>query len=183
MQVTIIDVGPAETHVTKTGKDYQSVEVVYKGDNGQTASKKLMSFANPDVFKQAQTWTKGDSVNVNTQKDDNGYWQWLGILAEGQAEASSAPVAQAKPRVGGQATRVSGSNYPTSEERGKTQVFIVRQSSLSNAVATLAMNKDSGGSTPEQVIALAKQYEGWVLGKEVAEDLTLASLPDTDLDF
>jgi hypothetical protein len=173
MQVTIIDVGPAETHVTKTGKDYQSVEVVYKGDNGQTASKKLMSFANPDVFKVAQTWQKGATINVDSQKDDNGYWQWKGILADGQAPA---PVVNAVPRVGGATTRATGNSYPTSDERGKTQVYIIRQSSLGHAVATLNIKgtKDLTEDPAQAVISLAKQYEAFVLtgeAEQVKEDL------------
>ena len=181
MQVTIIDVGPAETHVTKTGKDYQSVEVVYKGDNGQTASKKLMSFANPDVFKVAQTWQKGATINVDSQKDDNGYWQWKGILADGQAPA---PVVNAVPRVGGATTtRATGNSYPTSDERGKTQVYIIRQSSLGHAVATLSMNKDSGGSNADEVIALAKQYEAFVLTGEATKNVAEAEQVKEDLPF
>tara|TARA_B110000977_G_scaffold195295_1_gene273491 strand:+ start:3563 stop:4105 length:543 start_codon:yes stop_codon:yes gene_type:complete len=176
MQINIIDVGTPNTHSAKNGRSYQSIEVTYKGDNGQTSSKKLMSFSNPDVFKQAQTWAKGDAININSQKDDAGYWQWIGILGAGE----SAPVAVqtnsastgAKP-----ATRVSGSNYPTSEERDKTQGFIVRQSSLSNAVNTLA----SGGKTASanDVIALAKVYEKFVMeGDASAQASSVEDFPD-----
>lgn len=43
MQINIIDVGEQATHTAKNGRSYQSVEITYKGDNGQTSSKKLMS--------------------------------------------------------------------------------------------------------------------------------------------
>jgi len=54
MQITVIDVGQPNTHSTKNGRSYQSMEVTYKNDSGQVQSKKLMSFSNPDVFKQAK---------------------------------------------------------------------------------------------------------------------------------
>jgi len=159
MQINIIDVGSPNTHSAKNGRSYQSLEVTYKGDNGQTSSKKLMSFSNPEVFKAAQSWTKGDAVNVNTQKDDNGYWQWIGILAEGEA-APMAAKPSAAPSNSSAPTRVTGSNYPTSDEREKTQIYIIRQSSLSNAVNTLS----SGGrvATPKEVIELATKYTTYV---------------------
>ena len=161
MQITVIDVGQANTHTAKNGRSYQSLEVTYKGETGQVGSKKLMSFSNPDVFKQASTWTKGDSVNVNSQKDDNGYWQWIGILGDGEVQQAPQTQTTSAPKT---ATRVTGSNYETKDERGERQVMIVRQSSLSNAVATLALNKDSGGASSDDVINLAKQYEAYVLG-------------------
>tara|TARA_R110002072_G_scaffold100698_6_gene221865 strand:- start:215 stop:766 length:552 start_codon:yes stop_codon:yes gene_type:complete len=177
MQINIIDVGEASTHTAKNGRSYQSLEVTYKGDNGQTSSKKLMSFANPDVFKQASSWKKGDSINVNTQKDDAGYWQWIGILADGEAQPTPTPT-NATPRVGGASTttRVTGSNYPTSDERAKTQNYIIRQSSLSNAVATLAI--EGSKATATDVITLAQMYEAYVLtGAQAQGD------ENTDLDF
>ena len=70
--------------------------------------------------------------------------------ASTQAKQSAAP------------TRVTGSNYETKEERADRQVLIVRQSSLSNAVGTLAIA--GGKATANDVISLAKLYEGYVLG-------------------
>jgi|TARA_R110000772_G_scaffold93169_2_gene190395 hypothetical protein len=176
MQINIIDVGEQATHTAKNGRSYQSVEITYKGDNGQTSSKKLMSFANPDVFKQAGSWKKGDSINVNTQKDDAGYWQWIGILADGEVQSSPTQTSTVKPVVGGNATRVTGSNYPTTDERAKTQNYIIRQSSLSNAVATLAI--EGSKATATDVITLAQMYEAYVLtGAQAQGD------ENTDLDF
>lgn len=161
MQITVIDVGQPNTHTAKNGRSYQSMEVTYKNDNGQVSSKKLMSFSNPEVFNQAKEWEKGTAVNINAQKDDNGYWQWVGILADG--EIASAPIGTTDKPASKQPTRVTGSNYETKEERADRQIMIVRQSSLSNAVATLATHgtKLSGSD----VISLAKTYEAWVLGK------------------
>jgi len=169
MQITVIDVGTPNTHTAKNGRSYQSMEVTYKGDNGQVSSKKLMSFSNPDVFNQAKSWEKGTAVNINAQKDDNGYWQWIGILADGE-QAPASTVAQGSATVKPAGTnRVTGSNYETKEERADRQIMIVRQSSLSNAVATLTTHGTK--LSANDVINLAKTYEAWVLGKDKVVDL------------
>ena len=164
MQISIIDVGSLNTHSAKNGRQYQSLEVTYKNEQGQAQSKKLMSFSAPDVFKAAQGWTKGDSVNVSTKKDDNGYWQWMKILEDGEID-NQAPAAQAATTQGAKPVAARTSNYETPEERAARQVMIVRQSSLSNAVATLALERNQiSTASANDIISLAKLYEGYVLG-------------------
>lgn len=165
MQINVIDVGSVNTHSAKNGRQYQSLEVTYKNEQGQAQSKKLMSFAAPEVFKAAQEWQKGDSVNVATKKDDNGYWQWTKILADGEVDTQETSGSGVKP----QATRVSGSNYPTQDERAQTQAYIIKQSSLSNAVSTLAISGKP--VTANDVISLSKMYEGYVLGVNQTETI------------
>ena len=149
MQVNVVDVSSLNTHAAKNGRTYQSIEVMYKNDQGQAQSKKLMSFANPSVFKAAQTWQKGDVVHVSSEKDANGYWQWTGIGGDGSVATPAS-----KPATGG---RVTGSNYETKEERAARQILIVRQSSLSSAVELLGT-----GKSVADVIATAKQFEEYV---------------------
>ena len=153
MQITVIDVGAPNTHAAKNGRTYQSLEVTYKNDQGQAQSKKLMSFANPQVFKAAQEWIKGSVVTVTTEKDANGYWQWIGL------GGGDSIVAESKSTNTGNATRVTGSNYETKEERAARQILIVRQSSLSSAVELLGT-----GKSVADVISIAKQFEAYVFG-------------------
>ena len=157
MQITVIDVGQPSSHATKNGRSYQSMEVTYKNDQGQVQSKKLMSFSTPDVFKQASSWAKGDVVDVNTQKDDNGYWQWISIGADAVAKATASASASSSKAT----TRVTGSNYETKEERAQRQVMIVRQSSISSAVTALTAE----GKSPkaDEILSLAKQFEAYVM--------------------
>jgi len=166
MQIEVIDVGTVNSHSAKNGRQYQSVEVTYKNEAGQAGNKKLMSFSHPDVFKAAQTWTKGDSVNIDSVKDDNGYWQWKAVLQDGQAPSASAPKAASSNPVS------RGNSFPTADERAQTQVYIIRQSSLTNANATLATAGKPVGK--EEVIKLAKEYEHYVLGiaSESIDDLS-----------
>ena len=182
MQVNVVDVSSLNTHSAKNGRQYQSIEIMYKNDAGQAQNKKLMSFANPAVFKAAQTWQKGDVVHVSTEKDANGYWQWTAVGTDAtdvtdkrdDGTTQGSAQADAKP-----STRVTGSNYETKDERAARQVMIVRQSSLANAVSTLAI--EGSKASANEVINLAKQYEGYVLGKQ-AEANSIDDL-ESDIPF
>lgn len=149
MQVTVIDVAQ-ETLSAKNGRTFQQLVVSYKNDKGMAQAKKLVSFANPDLFKAAKSWTKDQIINVKTVKNDKtGYWDWVGL--EGETVAESKPTASA--------TRVTGSNYETKEERAARQVYIIRQSSLATAVDLLGQ-----GVSTDTVIETAKVFETYVLG-------------------
>jgi hypothetical protein len=161
MLINIIDVGQPNTHAAKNGRSYQSIEVTYKAENGQVANKKLMSFSNPSVFNHIRDLTKGDALNVTTEKDANGYWQWTGIGGDNEVAETTT---QAKPATGG--GRVTGSNYETKEERAARQVYIIRQSSISSAVELLGT-----GAKVDDVLATAKQFEAYVLAKDVAPEI------------
>lgn len=168
MLVNIIDVGAPNTHAAKNGRSYQSIEVTYKGENGQVGNKKLMSFSNPAVFNHIKNLQKGTSVNVTTVKDANGYWQWTGIEGEGVT-------AETKPTGGNVTTtnRVTGSNYETKEERAARQVYIIRQSSLSTAVDLLGT-----GAKVADVIATAKEFEAYVFAQPEAKATNFDDLED-----
>ena len=122
----------------------------------------------------------GDVIHVSTEKDQNGYWQWTAVgtadtTTDNRGDDSSA----AAPTQAKAATRVSGSNYETKDERAARQVMIVRQSSLSNAVATLAI--EGSTASANDVISLAKLYEGYVLGQQ-AEPSSIDDL-ESDIPF
>lgn len=158
MLINIVDVGAPNTHAAKNGRSYQSIEVTYKNEQGQTQSKKLMSFSNPTVFNHIRDLTKGDALNVTTEKDANGYWQWTGIGGDNAVSETK----QATPATGG---RVTGSNYETKEERAQRQLYIIRQSSLANAVEIL--NK---GADTREVLKLAEELVNYVLAKSKGID-------------
>jgi len=158
MLINIIDVGAPNTHAAKNGRSYQSIEVTYKDDQGQVKNKKLMSFSNPSVFNHIKDLTKGNQINLRTEKDAAGYWQWIGI----EGDKTVATETKTTPQAGG---RVTGSNYETKEERAARQVLIVRQSSLSSAVELLGP-----GKSVEEVLAVAKQFEDYVFAKSTGID-------------
>jgi len=163
MQVTVIDVAQ-ETLSAKNGRTFQQLVVSYKNDKGMAQAKKLVSFANPDLFKAAKSWTKDQIINVKTVKNEKtGYWDWVGL--EGEAVATSKESATP--------TRVTGSNYETKEERAARQVYIIRQSSLATAVDLLGQ-----GASTDTVIETAKVFEAYVLGNPGSFDDLTDDIPE-----
>lgn len=158
MLINIIDVGQPNTRASANGRSFQEMEITYKDESGKIGSKTLRSFSNPGVFNTAKSWQKGDQINVISQKDEKGYWQWTGISLGNEGAQ------QVKPQASAQPTRVAGSNYETKEERAARQVMIVRQSSLSNAVAALAVG-GKASLDAQAVIDYAKKLEAYVLNQ------------------
>jgi len=144
-----------------TRGSYQELEVVYKNltFQGKVESKKIMSFgAGASSFTTLASASQGSVWDVTVVKNDKGYNDWTACVpSTGQAPA---PDAQATTNKANTSPR---STYETPEERAQRQVLIVRQSSLSNAVATLAVGSKSPPK-PAEVIAVAQAYEAYVFG-------------------
>lgn len=152
MQIEMIDV-VREDLPSKNGKGtYGQLTVTYRS-GGKVQEKKLISFSNPAVFKAIEKMTKGDVAEVTTVKNDKGYWDWTAIGEGGAPQVAT----QTTPNT----TRVTGSNYETKEERAIRQRYIIRQSSISSAVDSLAAGAKSP-LNPADVIALARKYEEYV---------------------
>lgn len=149
MQIEVISVS-VNTVPTAKGS-YQVAEVAYKDlKDGKVNGKKIMSFANKDAFNIISKAKQGEKYEVGLEKDDKGYWQWKGVSAAGSAVAQTASTGNASPR----------STYETPEERTKRQDFIIRQSSLSTAVALLKTEKHT--PSPDDVMKVAEQFAQFV---------------------
>lgn len=149
--ITVQDVqGP---HKVKT---YEELTVVYtfKGANKEQV---LRSFANPQVFKAIQGMV-GKNVVVETTKNAKGYDQWSKVTLASEAGA----VGSAPPPTG----KVVGSNYETAEERKLRQMYIIKQSSISNAVEALSVGAKAPLKTSD-VLAVAQDFVDWVYGNDV----------------
>lgn len=148
--------------VTKGRNSYEKGVVTYTY-NGANKTQTLMSFANPAVFKEVKNAPSGTTLVVETSKNDKGYDQWSSVTREGAA--SQAPAAAAGST--GAATRVSGSNYETPEERKQRQLFIIRQSSISNAIELLSVGAKSPPKTSE-ILDTAQEFVDFVYGVDKA---------------
>lgn len=163
MQIQIINVAKSN-QTSKAGKPYEQLEVTFKNITygGKVEAKKLMPFGeNKNAFEALKNANNGDSFDVTVVKNTAGFNDWPVVGPVGSAPAAvpsagftpaSAPSAQAAPARGG---------WETPEERAKKQVYIIRQSSLSTAVAALS----TGSKTPPEadaVITYAKQLEAYV---------------------
>lgn len=161
MQIQIINV-QSTTKPTKTGS-YSMLDVTFKNltFGGKTDGKKIMSFANKEVYDALVKAQNGENYNVTVKKNEQtGYNDWTSVSKEGAPSgdvptpATSATKTFASPK----------STYETPEERAARQVMIVRQSSLSNAIAILKTEKNT--PTKEDVFALAQEMVNWVLQLE-----------------
>jgi hypothetical protein len=158
MRVKILDVN-VET-VTKGKNSYQKAAVTYTY-NGEARTQNVMSFTNPAVFKAVKEKV-GQEAEVTVIKNGAGYNTWSAVEDVGTAPAASAA---SSPATG--PTRVIGNNYETPAERATRQVYIIKQSSLSTAVALAASNKEK--ATPAEIIANAQQFVDWVFDKPITE--------------
>lgn len=184
IQVIAVDLQSAKS---KAGKDYELVEVTYKNKSFQdkVESKKHNQYGDKTVFNTLKGAKGGDVFTVSRNKDDAGYWQWVGI-AEG---ADSSP-SQAQPAANRAApssvansapTAAPRSNFESQEERAKKQVFIVRQSSIGHAVELLKTEKKV--PSVDEILEVAKVFEQYVFGINLDADPVTDKLPKVSDDL
>ena len=148
-----------QTAIENRGK-YNMCTVDYKSTDGKLAQKKLMSFSFPDVFKALSTAKQGDIYTIETTKNDKNFWDWNSV-SPGPMVGQVGGVGAAKPSTGNPSPK---STYETADERANRQVLIVRQSSVSSAVALTAANPKLKAGVGE-VLEIAKSFEDYVFGR------------------
>jgi hypothetical protein len=147
-QITIKEVSVEKVVKGKTKYSVANVSYDYQGE---ARTQKILSFTNPAVFDAVQELQSGDRLEVTTTKNEAGYNVWAKIeKITGEAKTAAAP----------NTGKVIGSNYETPQERAENRVRIVRQSSLSNAIATLSVGAKV--LNPEDILGLAERYFDWV---------------------
>lgn len=167
LQIQVLSV-TVSTKTSAAGKPYQNAEVAYKNlTSGKVESKNITSYSK--VFKDVSEMEGGQVFNVDNQKNEKtGYWDWMSVTRS--LDGAAPPAAAGKPAA---ATPVR-STYETPEERAQKQVYIVKQSCLSNAVSVLTV----GAKTPpdtDKVLSLAQEYVDWVFN---SPKLSLEAVPN-----
>lgn len=143
--------------VSVAPKGYKVVEVAYKSSDGTTKGMKLVGFAQTELTEYASKLKAGDVVDVEFEKNDKGFWCFKSIVKKAEGTSQALPT---------QPAAKSGGNWETTEERARRQVMIVRQSSISSAVANFAANGGRvGAGAGTEIINLAKEFEAYVLNK------------------
>lgn len=141
---------------------YDKATVVYSF-NGENRTQKLMSFSNPAVFAKVKAFKSGDEVVVTVTKDDKGYNQWASVEPAGaDIKTDGGPV---------KGTTSTRSSYETPEERAQRQLMIVRQSSISSAIAMLTPGVKEGETIGvTDVLEVAQEFVDFVYGDTQALD-------------
>lgn len=160
MRVTINSVN---IETVAKGRSRYSVATVSYTYNGEPRTQKVMSFANPTVFKvlqDNQDSLAGQEVDVTITKNAQNYNEWSNIVIDASGGVPTKTAGTAAP-----ITRVGGSNFETPEERAKRQVYIIKQSSITAAISIL--EKTGQPPTVDTVKEVAQDLTDWVLGNEV----------------
>jgi hypothetical protein len=167
MQVQIQEVN-VET-VTKGRNTYQVANVVYTA-NGRNSTKKLFSF-NDEVVFAAAAKAKPGIYDVEVKKDGD-YWVWVSIT----------PVSASTPAATPASGRAPTRDYETHDERMRRQVYIVKQSSIANAIALLAIKAENTPSVAE-VIETAQQLVDYVFDTNEPGQVEKMDRADEDIPF
>lgn len=158
MQIEVIKVD-----VESKGK-YKQANVAYKGSDGKVQSRFLVSFGDyKHVYDKLTQATQGDLFEIKLEKvvgkDNVERWQWTGAEVVGKAGVGAAPSAAKA------ATASPRSSFETPEERAKRQVYIVRQSSISNAIELASLNNKK--ASVKDILETADQFVQYVFGNFV----------------
>lgn len=164
----------APVSITKpnASKNYQQMVVTHQEvGKDKPDGKKIFDFNTPkEVWETLKTAEIGATFEVERQKDkkEGKYWEWIAIRpvdASSPTAVASSPVAATPAQYSGTSsagtTRVG--NWETPEERAKKQVYIVRQSSLSNAIE---YHKGEEATT-DDIIQTARIFENYVFDNGV----------------
>ena len=149
MLINILSV-TIETVPTAKGS-YQKASVAYKDDKGKVTGKNIVSFIYPKVWEVISKAVGGERYDVTNEKIGEN-WNWTAItkLGEGEVPAAKAPTS----------TPAGKSTYETPEERAIKQVYIVRQSSISSAIAYATGVK--AVKSVDDLLNIAKSFENYV---------------------
>lgn len=189
IQISILNIEKV-SKTTAKGKPYFMLEVAYKelSDGGKVGSQKLMPFfKTADAHKALSEAKAGDVFNITKEKGEpnaegKSFWEWQKAerAAPGSApQTAPIPTGAAAPAPAAR----SGGNWESAEERATRQVLIVKQSSLSAAVALLT----TGAKSPPDVTKvkeLAQEFTDFVFGKQAEPSvLDLPNDLDTDVPY
>lgn len=162
MKLSIISVN-VTSKTSKAGKPFQNAEVIYKNlDSNKVENKNITQYST--VFKAVADAQSGQVFDAKAEKDDAGFWQWTQFVRQ-TGEAAQAAVANTAA-----AAPAKGGTWETPEERAKKQTYIIKQSSISSAIAMLTPGAKASLSV-EQVVAVAQQLTDFVLGLDQRVDL------------
>ncbi len=154
-----------DLNATVKGKNgtYKGAELIYKDlADGQAKTKAFHENAfkfNAALKNGLTNLEVGDEFTAVLEKKDD-FWNWVSV-SKGAAPVEITTTAKQAPSSG----KAAPSNYATTEERAQTQVYIVRQSSITNALKLLELQGNKKADVPD-VLAIATQLEAWVFGKK-----------------
>lgn len=161
----IVSIDLNATITKASGGTYKGAEIVFKDANGKVQTKNIhengLKYA-PAVKNGLESLEPGDNFTVEMEKKDD-FWTWISIKKGIEQEEKQKTTTQ-------QSTASKSTSWETAEERAARQKLIVRQSSLTNAVAFLAIQPGTISITEGDVIETATTFYNWVFEQGVDEN-------------
>ncbi len=175
----IVSIDLNATITKASGGTYKGAEIVFKDANGKVQTKNIhengLKYA-PAVKNGLESLEPGDNFTVEMEKKDD-FWTWVSIKKGIEQEKNQNTTLQ-------QSTASKSTSWETAEERSMRrdldkkkfdfekakQKLIVRQNSLTNAVAFLAIQPGTISITEEDVLETATTFYNWVFEQRVDEN-------------
>ena len=174
VQGQVVSVEQNVSITKQNGGAYQGTRFSYRDMSGKLVEQNFHNNSlkfNPKIGVALSNMKPGDNFTMVKEKEGE-FWNVKDILVGDTLVATtntgSKPSAVPAPK----------SNYETAEERAKKQVYIIRQSSISSAVAlaTILKLKDT-----KEVLKVAKEFEAYVMDTDF-DDGSIHSLKSDDMD-
>jgi len=159
---TVVSISLETDAVKQSGGSYKAWELVYKNQQGKvfTIAKPVQGLKFGPLKGQLAELNVGDQFTLTQEKNAQGFND-VKSVTKGWDEFASVPSdAKEVPAKPATSNSYQARDFETKEERAARQKSIVRQSSLSNAIAVASV----GAKTldPNTVLELAGQFEQWV---------------------
>lgn len=156
----VISVDHNVTIAKHGGGSYVGTRLTYRDDGGslreQNFTQQTLKF-NKGIGAALTNLKAGEKFTMVKEKEGE-FWNVKQMIVGGGVPDAPPATQGAKPAMSPKST------YETPEERAARQVMIVRQSSISSAINMLGISKKS--ISTDEVIAVAKEFEAYVMGKE-----------------
>lgn len=183
VQIKVVSIENNATIAKNGGGSYKGTRIAYRDAEGQLKEKNIHSNVfkfNPSLKNQLEAISNGDDAVMELLKEGE-YWN-LKSIKKGAPPAAEAASGNGGARAGNSSNVSPKSTYETAEERAKKQVYIVRQSSITQALTYLSSAGISDPFGVDDVLKIASRFEAHVFGNEF-DDGSLAHLPPDDLEI
>lgn len=177
----IVAVDFDQTIAKNGGGSYKGTRITYREADGSLKEKCIHTNAlkyNPALKNQLNELKAGDDATMVMEKEGE-YWNLKEVLKGTVESAPPATAGNAGTRSSNGANVSPKSTYETAEERAKRQVLIVRQSSVTSAIAYASQSKSQ--MKIEEVLKIAEQIVSFVFDNEY-DDGSIESLPSDNID-
>lgn len=185
LQVKVVSIEHDATIAKNGGGSYKGTRIAYRDAEGSLKEKNIHSNAlkfNPALKNQLAEIKAGDDITIEMVKEGE-FWNVKNVKKGFAAPVSNGSNVAGASNGNGGAVQSPRSTYETAEERAKKQVYIVRQSSITQALTYFGLIKgiDDTFPTTDEILGVASRFEAHVFGTEF-DDGTLAHLPKDEVE-